>query len=74
MKETIHDQTTKKPSRRSAGVLLHPTSLPAMHGIGDLGPEGLVFIPAAKSPNGEPLLVTGNEVSGTTTVFQINIE
>jgi 4-alpha-glucanotransferase len=28
---------------RSAGVLLHPTSLPGMHGIGDLGPQALRF-------------------------------
>jgi DNA-binding beta-propeller fold protein YncE len=41
--------------------------------IGDLGPEGLVFIPAAQSPNGKPLLVVGNEVSGTTAVLQINL-
>ncbi|MET0066672.1 MAG: choice-of-anchor I family protein [Candidatus Thiodiazotropha sp.] len=38
---------------------------------GDLGPEGLVFIPAAKSPNGDPMLVVGNEVSGTTTLYRI---
>ncbi|WP_137919310.1 choice-of-anchor I family protein [Hydrogenophaga sp. 2FB] len=41
---------------------------------GDLGPEGLVFIPAARSPNGKPLLVVGNEVSGTTAVMQINLK
>src|SRR3954452_10725882 len=29
---------------RSAGVLLHPTSLPGAHGIGELGPEALRFI------------------------------
>ena len=40
---------------------------------GDLGPEGLVFIPAARSPNGKPLLVVGNEVSGTTAVMQLNL-
>ncbi|MGQ2920916.1 MAG: choice-of-anchor I family protein [Hydrogenophaga sp.] len=40
---------------------------------GDLGPEGLVFIPAAQSPNGKPLLVVGNEVSGTTAVLQLNL-
>jgi 4-alpha-glucanotransferase len=28
---------------RSAGVLLHPTSLPGVHGIGDLGPQALRF-------------------------------
>lgn len=41
--------------------------------IGDLGPEGLAFIPAAQSPNGKPLLVVGNEVSGTTAVLQLNL-
>lgn len=38
---------------------------------GDLGPEGLAFIPAADSPNGRALLAVGNEVSGTTTLFEI---
>ncbi|HEY2169925.1 MAG TPA: 4-alpha-glucanotransferase, partial [Candidatus Angelobacter sp.] len=28
---------------RSVGILLHPTSLPGAHGIGDLGPEALRF-------------------------------
>lgn len=29
---------------RSAGILLHPTSLPSEHGIGDLGPEAHEFV------------------------------
>lgn len=29
---------------RAAGVLLHPTSLPGPHGIGDLGPDALRFL------------------------------
>ncbi len=40
---------------------------------GDRGPEGLLLIPAAKSPNGKPLLVIGHEVSGATSIVQINI-
>jgi hypothetical protein len=32
---------------------------------GDLGPEGLEFVPAARSPNGRALLIVGHEVSGS---------
>lgn len=39
---------------------------------GDLAPEGLTFIAPVDSPNGEALLAVGNEVSGTTTIFQID--
>lgn len=38
---------------------------------GDLAPEGLLFIPAADSPNGKALLVTANEVSGSTTLYTV---
>jgi hypothetical protein len=38
----------------------------------DNGPEGLAFVTAANSPNGKPLLVIGNEVSGTTTIYSID--
>jgi hypothetical protein len=41
---------------------------------GDLGPEGLAFISAKDSPNAKPLLVVGNEVSGSTAVYQINVQ
>ncbi len=38
---------------------------------GDLGPEGIEFVPAHQSPNGTPLLLVANEVSGTTTIYEI---
>ena len=38
---------------------------------GDLGPESIKFVPAADSPNGNPLLIIGNEVSGSVTVYQL---
>jgi len=39
---------------------------------GDIAPEGVLFIPAEDSPNGAALLVLANEVSGTTTLYQVN--
>ncbi|MFD1871083.1 choice-of-anchor I family protein [Hymenobacter bucti] len=40
---------------------------------GDLGPEGIVFIPAADSPTGQPLLLLANEVSSTIAVYSIQV-
>lgn len=41
---------------------------------GDLGPEGVMFIPAVRSPNKHPLVIVGNEVSGTTTIFRVHLD
>ncbi|GAC20751.1 hypothetical protein GARC_3797 [Paraglaciecola arctica BSs20135] len=39
--------------------------------IGDSAPEGMAFVDANNSPTGAALLIIGNEVSGTVSVWQI---
>lgn len=69
---------------RVGGVMVYDVSNPAApsfvtylnsrtEATGDRGPEGLTFIRASDSPNGQPLLIVGNETSGTTAVLQINL-
>jgi DNA-binding beta-propeller fold protein YncE len=69
---------------RVGGVMVYDVSIPAAPvfvtylntrsaATGDRGPEGLALIMADKSPNGKPLLIVGNEVSGTTAIYQINL-
>lgn len=38
---------------------------------GDTGPEGLIFVSREHSPTGKPLVIVGNETSGTTTVWEV---
>ena len=38
---------------------------------GDSGIEGLIFVPAEKSPTSTDLVIAGNETSGTTTVWEV---
>ncbi len=70
---------------RAGGVMVYDVSNPAAPvyvtylntrtgATGDRGPEGLLFIKAANSPTGKPLIVVTNETSGTTAVFQINLQ
>jgi hypothetical protein len=39
--------------------------------MGDNGPEGMAFVDASNSPTGNALVIIGNEVSGTVSVWQI---
>ena len=41
---------------------------------GDLGPESITFVSSEQSPNGMPLIIIGNEVSGSVTVYQVIVE
>ncbi|CAH9050343.1 hypothetical protein PSECIP111951_03967 [Pseudoalteromonas holothuriae] len=41
---------------------------------GDLAPEGMAFVPAEQSATGKPLLIVGNEISGSVAVWQIALK
>ena len=40
---------------------------------GDLGPEGIVFVPRSASPTKRPLLVVTNEISGSTRFLDVSV-
>lgn len=46
---------------------------PEMGTAGDLGPEGMYYIQADVSPNGAPILAVANEISGSTTLYGIQV-
>ena len=65
---------------RVGGIMVYNVTDPAnarfvqyINNPGDVAPEGLTFISAEDSPNGKPLLAVANEVSGTTTLFEIDV-
>ena len=47
---------------------------PGAQQTSDLGPESMVFISAENAPEGKPLLAVAYEVSGTTTLYEIEAE
>ena len=65
---------------RTGGVLVYDLSNPSEPEFvqyitteGDIAPEGLEFIAASDSPNGNPILAVANEVSNTTTLYNIDV-
>jgi hypothetical protein len=59
-------------NRRDFSVSVEDDGVEFLSAAGDLGPEGLTFIPAETSPTGAPMLAVANEVSGTTTLYAID--
>ena len=64
--------------RAGGGIMVYEVSNPLqpqfiqyIRSDKDISPEGLKFVPAAKSPIGVPLLIVTNEVSETTTVYAL---
>ena len=67
--------------RAGGGVLVYDLSNPRqpkfvqyIRSDEDIAPEGLTFISAEESPNGQPLLTVANEVSSTISVYEIDVE
>ena len=65
---------------RSGGIAVYDITKPASsffvdyvntEPLGDISPEGIVFISEKKSPTGEAMLLVSFEVSGTTRAFEI---
>ena len=66
--------------RAGGGILMYDLSTPAdpqfvqyVRSDEDVAPEGLVFIEAADSPTGKPLLAVANEVSSTVALYSIEL-
>jgi len=62
--------------RAGGGIMVYditnpmaPQFLQYIRNDSDISPEGLTFVPAANSPNGQNLLLVANEISGTVAVF-----
>ncbi|MFC4336225.1 choice-of-anchor I family protein [Salininema proteolyticum] len=47
---------------------------PGTGDAGDLGPESLKFVAGEDSPSGDSMLIVGNEVSGSTTLYTVGGE
>ena len=67
---------------RTGGIMVYDITDPEAaefvlyfdEGPGHVSPEGLEFVPASKSPTGKALLLVAHEISGTTTVYEIETD
>jgi Ca2+-binding RTX toxin-like protein len=64
---------------RTGGVMVFDVTTPTSPAFvqyintpGDVAPEGLAFVSGDQSPTGKPILIVSNEVSKTTTLYEIN--
>ena len=66
---------------RSGGIMMYDISRPEQASfvqylntaeLGDVAPEGIVFVPASQSPTRSSLLLVSYEVSGTTRIIELD--
>lgn len=70
----IYDITIPSQSRIAGYVNTRDFSGDAEAGTaGDLAPEGLAYIDERQSPTGRPMLAVAYEVSGTTTLYELDV-
>ncbi|WP_409439288.1 choice-of-anchor I family protein [Psychromonas sp. GE-S-Ul-11] len=62
------DPKNNKKNKNEQGIASYQVD------AGDLGPEGFKFVAAKASPTGTPILIVGNEVSGTTRFYRIETQ
>ncbi|WP_284769538.1 choice-of-anchor I family protein [Corynebacterium rhinophilum] len=69
--DPAHAEFVTYSNNRDFAVDYNEDNAVATRLAGDLGPEGLAFVSKEDSPTDDALLIAGNEVSGTTTVFSV---
>ncbi len=65
------DVTTPREPKLIKWIQMLPTTSTPIAQATAWSPEGVIFVPADKSPNGKPLFITSYELSGSLTVHQI---
>lgn len=63
---------------RIGGIFVYDITIPQtsqyvtyVHNPIDIGPEGIIFVPATNSPNQRDLVILSSEVSGTVSMYQV---
>lgn len=67
----VYDITKPEDPKFCAYENTRDFTLPQPNLESEIGPEGILFIPAFRSPTYRPLLVVSAEVSGTVAVFEV---
>jgi alkaline phosphatase len=74
LRPAFQDYASNRSYVDDEGNFLDVETTAGLSATGDLGPEGIEFIPAADSPiAGVPMIAVSNEVSGTVTLWRIDL-